>query len=66
MTNLIAFINSFLSYLLLFGVCVAVVVIACLIGVHLRRNKDAKDAAQKAAMEASAVEEKGNDESSEI
>lgn len=48
MANLIAFINSFLSYLLLFGVCVAVVVIACLIGVRLRRNKDAKTAALEA------------------
>ena len=44
MANLIAFINSFLSYLLLFGVCVAAVIIACLIGVRLRRNKDAKTA----------------------
>ena len=44
MANLIAFINSFLSYLLLFGICVAVVIAACLIGVRLRRNKDAKEA----------------------
>ena len=44
MANLIAFINSFLSYLLLFGVCVAAVIIVCLIGVRLRRNKDAKTA----------------------
>lgn len=53
MANLIAFINSFLSYLLLFGVCVAVVIIACVIGVRLRRNKDAKEA----ALEAAATEE---------
>ena len=47
MANFIAFINSFLSYLLLFGVCVAVVAAACIIGVYLRKKKDAKDAALK-------------------
>ena len=42
MANIIAFTNSFLSYLLLFCICVAVVIIACVIGVKLRKNKDAK------------------------
>jgi len=44
MTNLILFINSFLSYLLLFAVAVAVVIVAILIGIKLRKNKDAKKA----------------------
>ena len=45
MDNLVLFLNSFLSYLLLFVICVAVIIVAVLIGVKLRRNKDAKDAA---------------------
>lgn len=44
MTNLIAFLNSFLSYLLLFAVCVIVVAAAVRIGITLRRKKDEKDA----------------------
>ena len=51
MANLVAFLNSFLSYLLLFGVCVAVVVIACVIGIRLRKNKDAKEALMQAGQE---------------
>ncbi len=42
MNNLILFFNSFLSYLLLFVIMVALVVIACVIGVKLRKSKDAK------------------------
>ena len=51
MANLIAFLNSFLSYLLLFGVCVAVVAIACVIGIRLRKNKDAKEALMENAQD---------------
>lgn len=51
MANLIAFINSFLSYLLLFGVCIAVAVSAAFLGIRLRRNKDAKDAAEAVKQE---------------
>lgn len=51
MANLVAFLNSFLSYLLLFGVCVAVVVIACVIGIRLRKNKDAKESLMQAGQE---------------
>ncbi len=40
MNNLILFINSFLSYALCFVVIVALVVIACIIGVKLRKKKD--------------------------
>ncbi len=42
MNNLILFLNSFLSYLLLFVIMVALVVIACVIGVKLRKSKDAR------------------------
>ena len=44
MTNLILFLNSFLSYLLLFVIIVALVIIACIIGVKWRKSKDAKAA----------------------
>lgn len=44
MANLVAFLNSFLSYLLLFAICVIVVIAAVKIGITMRRNKDAKDA----------------------
>ena len=40
MNNLILFINSFLSYLLVFGVFVAVIIFACVCGVTLRKNKN--------------------------
>lgn len=46
MTNLILFVNAFLSYLLVFVFIVAVVVVACVIGVKWRKSKDAKAAAQ--------------------
>lgn len=44
MTNLILFLNSFFSYLLLFVIIVALVIIACIIGVKWRKSKDAKAA----------------------
>lgn len=56
MGNLIAFLNSFLSYLLLFVICVAVVIVAVMIGIRLRKRKDQKDAllAQQEALEKTA------------
>ena len=45
MTNLILFINAFLSYLLLFVLIIALVIVACIIGVKWRKSKDAKNAA---------------------
>ncbi len=48
MTNLILFVNSFLSYLLCFLLIVALVVVACIIGAKWRKSKDAKAAAQAA------------------
>lgn len=58
MDNLILFLNSFMSYLLLFLICVAVIIIAVLIGIKLRKNKDAKDAllASKASEEDKAAD----------
>ena len=41
MSSLIAFINAFLSYFLLFAVCAAVVEFAVFTGIALRRRKDA-------------------------
>lgn len=49
MTNLVLFINAFLSYLLLFVLIIALVIVACIIGVKWRKSKDAKAAANAAA-----------------
>lgn len=46
MTNLILFVNAFLSYLLCFLLIVALVIVACVIGVKWRKSKDAKAAAE--------------------
>lgn len=45
MANFIIVFYSFLSYLLLFILIVILGVIACFIGINLRKKKDAKDAA---------------------
>lgn len=42
-----AFINSFLSYLLLFGMMVIIVAIGLFIGITLRKRKNAKDNQEK-------------------
>ncbi|MCM1174051.1 MAG: hypothetical protein NC341_03260 [Blautia sp.] len=42
MTNLILFLNSFFSYLLLFIIIVALVIAACIIGAKWRKSKDRK------------------------
>lgn len=47
MTNLILFINSFLSYLLVVAVFVAAMGVAVFLGIKLRTKKDS----QKAALE---------------
>ena len=46
MTNLILFVNAFLSYLLVFVFIIAVVVVACIIGVKWRKSKDAEAAVE--------------------
>lgn len=42
---MISFVNEFLSYVLVFVVFVAVMIAAGVIGVKVRKNKDAKTAA---------------------
>lgn len=49
MTNLIAFLNSFLSYLLLFGVFVLLAALAIAIGITLRKSKNASVLAAETA-----------------
>ena len=44
MGNLVAFINSFISYLLVFVVFAAVIIAAVKVGIPARHKKDAKDA----------------------
>ena len=51
MNNLILFINSFLSYLLVMAVIVILAGIAIFIGIKLRKNKNAKVEQMKAATE---------------
>lgn len=48
MTKLILFVNAFLSYLLLFVLIIALVIVACIIGVKWRKSKDAKTSANEA------------------
>lgn len=50
MSNLIEFGRGFLSYGLLFVIAAVLVVAAVLIGIRLRKNKDAKDALEAAAV----------------
>lgn len=40
--NAVAFTNSFLEYLIVFGVSVVVVIAACVIGASMRKRKNAK------------------------
>lgn len=48
MTNLVLFLNSFMSYLLLVAVFVLVMGVAIFLGIRLRKRADAKEAAQAA------------------
>lgn len=43
MTNIILFFNSFFSYLLLFAIIVALVIVASILGVKWRKSSDAKN-----------------------
>lgn len=43
MANLIAFVNSFLSYFLLFAFIAVLCIIAAFVGIKLRKNKDLKE-----------------------
>lgn len=49
MANLILFLNSFLSYLLVVAVFVAVIAVAVFTGITLRKKKNAEDAALEEA-----------------
>lgn len=49
MNNLIAFLNAFLSYFLVYIISVTTVVIAVLLGIRLRKMKDAKEAVKTIA-----------------
>lgn len=42
MNNLILFVNEFLSYVLIFIIFVLVMIISGVVGVRIRKNKDAK------------------------
>lgn len=42
MANLILFINSFLSYLLVFALIVVLVAVACILGAKWRKSSDLK------------------------
>lgn len=43
MNNLILFLNAFMSYGLMFVFVIALILIACLIGVNLRKRKNAAE-----------------------
>ncbi len=51
MNNLVAFLNSFLSYLLLFGAFVLIAAVAIAIGITLRKSKNLKVANADDSME---------------
>lgn len=57
MNNLILFLNSFLSYLLVFIVFAVLIVVAVLVGIKVRKSKNAKEEIEKSAanIEAAAV-----------
>lgn len=56
MGNLILFLNSFFSYLLLFVLITVLVIIACVIGAKLRKSKDMKNE-QLAGTDSNAIEQ---------
>ncbi|MBO5292913.1 MAG: vanadium nitrogenase [Lachnospiraceae bacterium] len=45
MANLIAFVNQFLEYLVVFGAAVVLVLIGVFAGIYMRKRKDAKESA---------------------
>ena len=47
MENLISFINAFLSYFILFGVSVILILICAFVGIKLRKLKKAQEEALK-------------------
>lgn len=57
MNNLILFVNSFLSYLLVFAIIIVLILVAVAIGIKWRKVKDAKNA-QAAMTESTTVQNK--------
>ncbi|MBD5450610.1 MAG: hypothetical protein HDR28_10765 [Lachnospiraceae bacterium] len=52
MNNLILFVNAFLSYLLVFVLIIALVIVACIIGVKCWKSKDTKEVTAEKQTEA--------------
>lgn len=48
MSNLSAFLGFFFSYLILFAVFVVIAIVGCVIGINLRKSKDAKEGSSQA------------------
>lgn len=42
MTNVVLFLNAFFSYLLVFVLIIALVIVACILGVKWKKSSDAK------------------------
>ena len=42
MTNAVLFLNSFISYLIVFAIIVLLVIVACILGVKWKKSSDAK------------------------
>lgn len=57
MSNLVAFLNSFLSYLLLFGAFVLIAAVAIAIGIALRKGKNAKAVGTEESVEEIAADD---------
>lgn len=51
MTNAILFFNSFFSYLLVFAIIVALVIVACIIGTKWSRNSDGKSGTDRPVLD---------------
>ena len=54
MNNLILFLNAFLSYAFAFIVVIALILVACFIGINLRKRKNASEGIETGEKEASA------------
>lgn len=52
MSNLILFVNSFLSYLLVMAVIVVIAGVATFIGIKARKNKNARESEESVSTEA--------------
>lgn len=55
MNNLILFLNAFLSYAFAFIVVIALILVACFIGISLRKRKNAAEGIETEEKEASSA-----------